>query len=133
MQLISWSFYNLKVCHKKKITMLVVEKQNLSSQLQRQFLCMRFANKFNTYTCYSWMRWFSRIQSCWGTGASERNGSRSHTLPLLYLLSDIYTMFYKGVSWGELLRCIMPCFRCHTELHYTVLNVWSTAQMRINT
>lgn len=33
-----------------------------------------------------------------GMGDTQRNGSRLHTLPLLYLLSDIYTMFYKGVS-----------------------------------
>lgn len=57
------------------------------------------------------------------TGAAERNGSRLHTLTPLYLLSDIYTMFYKGVSRGEPLRCITPRFRCHTGLHYTAPTV----------
>lgn len=33
-----------------------------------------------------------------GKGATERNGSRLHTLPVLYLLGDIYTVFYCGVS-----------------------------------
>lgn len=135
MELISWTIYDLKVYHKIFIMLVVVEKENLPPQLQRKFLCMSFANKFTTHTCYSWMQWFSPIHhpnqlgdteadaAALGTGATERSGSRLHTLPLLYLLSDIYTMFYKGVSWGELLRCIMPRFRCHTELHYTELTV----------
>lgn len=71
---------------------------------------MRFANKLSTYTCYSRLQSFSPIhypdqlddtgvdgvES--GMTAAERNGLRFHTRPALYLLSDIYTVFYCGVS-----------------------------------
>lgn len=125
-------FAHMKVCHKIFI-MLVAEKENLSLQLQRQFLCMRFANKFATYTCYSWMQWFSPIHHPnhlddmgWGRGGGvalwmgvgERKGLRLYTLSLLYLLSDICTTLYKEVSRGEALRCFVPCFRCHTVSLY---------------
>lgn len=133
MELISWTIYDLKVCHKIFI-MPVVAKGNVSLQLQRQFLCMSSANMFTAYTCYSWTQWFGPIHHpnqlgdtgvdgvALGMGAVDRNGSRLRTLPPLYLLNDIYTVFYKGVSWGELLRCIMLRFRRHTELHYAALS-----------
>lgn len=118
-------FYDLKVCH--KIFIMLVEEENLSSQLRRQFLCMRFANNFTIYTCISWMRWFSPIHhrpeaTGWRGGVGDRSHGekwlQGNTRPALCALSDIYTMFYKEVSWGELLRCTMVCFRCHTVVHY---------------
>lgn len=89
MELISSAIYDLKVCH--EIFIKLVEKENLSSQLQRQFLCMRFANNFTIYTCYSWMQWLSPIHhrpeqrddtqaDAVALGASERNGFKvTHT------------------------------------------------------
>lgn len=140
MELISCTIYNLKVHHKIFI-MFVVAKENLSSITEAIFmheLCKQVLPHIPATVAWnnlvpfiiptSWMtrRWTTLH---WGREVweRERKGSRLHTLPLLYLLSDIYTMFYQEVCWGELLRCIMPCFRCHTELHYTVLSVWGTS------
>lgn len=103
-------FAHLKVCHKIFI-MLVAEKENLSLQLQRQFLCMRFENKFTTYTCYSWIQWFSPIHHpnhlddmgvedvAPGTAAAKRKGLRLYTLLCSIYWVTFTQCFTKG--WAE--------------------------------
>lgn len=113
-----------------------------SLQLQRQCLCMS-RQVYHIYsTCCCWLASIHHHKQldeasvdklvALETAVDKMNGSWLQMLPPLYLLTDIYTMFYKGMSWGKLLRCTVLRLRCHTELHYAELTVWASAVMNQN-
>lgn len=133
MELISWTIYILKVGYKIFRKLACCKRKSLSSItvpiFMHEILQTSLAHIPATAAGDDLVPFIiptSWVTRC-GTGVTERSGSRLRTLPLLYLLSDIYTMFYDEVSRGEVLRCIMPCFRCQTEIHYSGLAVWGPA------
>lgn len=127
MELISWTIYDLKGCHKIFI-MPVVEKENLSTQLLRQFLCMRSANKFTIYTCYSLMQCFSPIHNPKQLDDTEVDAVVSGSESLRAGFKVTHTSFFLFSEWHLHNVLQRGEFGWAAEMHHAMLQMsyWAT-------
>lgn len=141
MEHISWTIYDFKVCHKIFI-MLVVEKENLPPQLQRDFFYAWDLQTSSSHipatvgcndlvpfiipTSLVTQRRMQQLRR--GTGATERHGSRLHT--------HLHNVLQRGeLRWAaEMHHAILQLSYWHSHIILGLpLVVWGTAQAWINT